>query len=544
MKADKRVVFAIVLWGLTAGAASLFSLPFTLISAGNPLLDDIRFLVRESGNSFRSLTPPLSRDEVLQILDEVDGPSLSGSAREAYDRVSAALNPSLLFSEGLFGLSFHASFAPEIHARTNTAIPYTRKDTESPMAISFPVTLFFADTLQLNFTPMLSADPSYYAEDGAHWGTNIPYEPARFDLNMPLRAFVAAGGAWWNVQLGRDKVSYGAAHTGNLALSASPDYYDFARFSFFAPNFKYSAFISQLPLNIKDLLADGVAPPPDSLGSTTKRYMYLHRVDARFFHRISLGASEGIMVGNSAPEIRFLNPFAIFHSFFAWLDYDKWGDGDMVGSLFSLDLDVAIIPSLAFYGQFVMNEYSTPYERKNWPDQAPNGLGYLAGLEYTHGFKNWNGIFYGEFVYTDPFLYTLSSPFGSFISMRRLSDVGAKSLRYSWIGHPEGRDTMLFALGAGFSKKDLALSVDVSFVNKGEHTLQWDWDMSHESRNASTPSGIAEHRLTAGLAAEWQPFAFLALSGYIGGAMSINANHESGTNEYGMEFGFSAAFTY
>jgi hypothetical protein len=369
-------------------------------------------------------------------------------------------------------------------------------------------------------------------------------------MNMPLRAFVAAGGSWWNVQLGREKVSYGLGHTGNLAISATPDFYDFARLSLFSPNFKYSAFVSQMPLDTSELLPEGFSAG-NKLSHTTQRYLYHHRIDARFFKKLSLGISEALMVGNSAPELRYMSPLIIFHNAWPWRDYDEWNpskpdkESYMTGSLFSLDVDWAVIPSLAVYGQFVLNEFSTPYELENYPDnQPPNGLGYLAGVEYTHVFNQWKALFYGEFVYTDPYLYTLSSPFASYVWMRRLSELGAKPLRYKWVGHPEGRDMALFALGAVVSKTDLLLSADISFINRGEHGIQWDWAQDSEALDARTPTGIVERQLSAGLGAVWKPLAHLSLSGHIGGALLLNAAHQRGVNQSGLELYFSTTLSY
>jgi hypothetical protein len=542
-------LFFVLLFPMPQG---LFAIPFSMISPGDPLLDDIRLLVRESGSSFRSFTPPLSRDEIFRILDEIDPESLAPPLRELYDRAYGALNPALLYAEGLFGLEAHVNLAPEIHVRTNTNIPFSKPDTESPPALAMPLAVYFADTAELVITPSISADPLYYGEQGSFWGVNIPYEAKRFDLNMPLRAFVAAGGSWWNFQLGRDKASYGLGHTGNLALSATPDYYDFARVSLFSRNFKYSAFVSQMPLNLEDpqILSDKRkrAAGAGALLNTTQRHLYHHRIDARFFSRVSLGISEALMAGNSPLELRYMSPLIIMHNAWPWRDYEEWGTGEkgyMTGSLFAFDVDWAIIPSLALYGQFVLNEFSTPYELENHPeDQPPNGLGYLAGVEYTHVFAAWKALAYGEFVYTDPYLYTLSSPFGSYIWMRRLSEIGAKPLRYKWIGHGEGRDMMLFALGASISKTDLLLSADISFVNRGEHTIAWDWTQTDEALKERAPTGIPERRLTLGLGAVWQPLARLSLSGYAAGVLLLNAGHSAGANEAGLELYLSAAMSY
>jgi hypothetical protein len=534
-----------MVWLFIANLSHPQALPYTVISTGDPVLDDLRFVVRESGYSFLSFTPPLSRDEVLRILDDIDTEKLGWAGRDAYRRVYDALNPDSLFSDRLFSLDAHVRIVPEFHIRTNTDLPYNRDYPVSPAFASLPVSLLFADTVQLAVEPLFTRDPTYYAESGSHWGSNIPFDIEQVDMNMPLRGFVAAGGAWWNFQLGRDKVSYGLGHTGNLALSDTPDYYDFLRLSFFSSNIKYSMFVSQLPLNTSGLFADGFAPSSDNelLSNTTQRYMYLHRVDVRLFRHLSLGISEGVMTGNTSPELRFLNPFVLFHSLYSWRDYPKWGTkGDLIGSMFSLDIDLAILPSLALYGQFVMNEFAMEMELDH--ENPPDELGYLVGIEYTHSFNKWNGILYGEFVYTDPYLYTLSSPFGSFIWMRRLADMGNKPNWYRWIGHPVGRDTILFTLGAILSKSDLRFTFDITLINQGEHTIRWDWEKSPETRAERTPSGIGVQKLSSGLEAAWKPISWLTLTGYIGGAMAFNTDHVEGNQQYGMEFSASVAIVF
>ncbi|MDR3335316.1 MAG: capsule assembly Wzi family protein [Treponema sp.] len=538
---------AMMIWLFIAGLPRSVALPYTVISAGDPILDDLRFLVRESGRSFLSFTPPLSRDEVLHILDEIDTEKLGEAGSKVYRRVYDALNPASRFSDELFSLDAHLQIMPEFRIRTNTDLPYNRDYPVSPTFLSLPISLLFADTVQLAVEPIITQDPTYYAESGSHGGTNVPFDIEQVDMNMPLRGFIATGSAWWNLQLGRDKVSYGLGHTGNLALSDTPDYYDFLRLSFFSSNIKYSMFISQMPLITTGLIADGhiLTSGAELLTETTQRYMYLHRLDVRLFRQVSLGISEGIMAGNTSPELRFLNPFALFHSFFAWRDYPKWseGGGDLVGSMFSLDIEWAILPSLAIYGQFVMNEFTMAMELTDH-DNPPDELGFLAGIEYTQSFNNWNALFYGEFVYTDPYLYTLSSPFSSFIWMRRLAQMGNKPNWYRWIGHPAGRDTILFTLGATLTKSDLRFAFDITLINQGEHSIRWDWLHSQEARAERTPSGIAEQKLSSGLEAAWKPISWLTLTGYIGGAMAFNANHVEGNQQYGMEFSASVAVVF
>ncbi|MDR2865085.1 MAG: capsule assembly Wzi family protein [Spirochaetaceae bacterium] len=556
MNMKMRVCIAVCFFfaGLFAGAGDS-SLPYTVFSPGDPIFEKLRFLVVESGNSFLSFTPPLSRNEILNILNDINEESLTPSSRELYWFINDALKPKTVYSEGVFSLSAHILAQPEVHMRTNPDIEFTEKYSARRTALSFPLNFYFSDRAQVAITPMFSSDPSYYAQDGSYAGTNIPYSDSHFDMNMPLRAFIAAGGSWWSLQFGRDKISYGLGRSGNLALSDNPDYYDFLRLSVFISDIKYSLLVTQLPLDLGwdngnySLIAEtkrDIIDPQKDLLNTTQRYFYLHRLDLRLFKKISVGLSEGIMVGNSAPEIRFLNPFTLFHSFFAWRDYADWGKdgkGSGIGSLFSLDINWAIVPALSLYGQFVMNQFAWVTEAD---DPTPNALGYLLGMEYTrYSFDVWRTVFYGEFVYTDPYLYTLSSPFASYISMRRLSPGPKRHLRYMWTGHEEGRDMMLFTLGAAFSKAALSFAFDLSYIARGEHnSLKWDWTDAPGANTLQTPSGNVEHQISLGVRSTWKPLEWLGFSGYIGGVASLNNEHRDGNNQYGAELGLSVSVMY
>jgi hypothetical protein len=222
----KRLKQIICIWFFftAAGIGEIFSVPFVMIPVGDPILEDIRFVMRESGRNFRSFTPPLSRDEAALFLNEVNQDELSAPGRKAYDRIRDRINPNVRFSSGLFNLDARINLALEGRGRSNEDIPWGQGDKKSPPVFSLPIDIFFADNLQLAFTPMLATDPFYYKDPDSYFGTNIPYEADRVDMNMPLRAFAAAGGAWWNFELGRDRLSYGVAHRGNMAVSATPDY--------------------------------------------------------------------------------------------------------------------------------------------------------------------------------------------------------------------------------------------------------------------------------------------------------------------------------
>jgi hypothetical protein len=272
-----------------------------------------------------------------------------------------------------------------------------------------------------------------------------------------------------------------------------------------------------------------------------QRYFYLHRLDFKLFNRVSIGIMEGIMTGNSPLELRYLNPIIFFHSLFAWDDFPKWApnNGSMIGSFASLEVNWNIVRNLAVYGQFVMNEITFPGET----DEHPNALGYLAGIQFAHSFKNWTGVSYLEFIYTDPYLSILSSPFASFIQMDRLGN-------YYYIGYP--RDTISVILGTNFFYGDkLNFSGSFSWIVSGQHNknnltngLTWDWEKGPEAMSRRTPTGTAENKFVLSLGAGWKPQPRLAFNASVAGIISHNNNHTAGSNQIGGQASFSVGFKY
>ena len=253
---------------------------------------------------------------------------------------------------------------------------------------------------------------------------------------------------------------------------------------------------------------------------------------------------EGVIVGDSALELRYLNPLMIFHSFFSWWDYDTWdgNNGDMTGSFLSLELNWNIVTSLAFYGQFAMNQYATGFKKSKWTNQPPDGLGFLSGMRYSHSFKTWASVFYLEYLYTWPYLYMNPSPFASFIYMRSLG-ISPGRLQFFYTGLP--RDTIALKMGTKFFKDDaLSIEGDFTWVSQGKHTIAWDWEKNSTTFDERTPTGTVENKFIFSLAAQWKLYSFLVFGGGVTGIFSRNNGHDSGINETGGQAAFSVSFLF
>ncbi|MDR2542667.1 MAG: capsule assembly Wzi family protein [Treponema sp.] len=528
----------------------LFSSPYDMILAGDPVLEDILYLSLESGKSILSFTAPFAPHEIKRFLDSIDVSNLSIPAQEAFNRVNRRLNPqapiSISGDSFLFMLNINSTI--ETRTRFNSDISWLPQYPKTPPLLSLPLRFYFSDFVQLYMEPIIAVNPVFYNNQKYFEHNVLQNDLDNLEQNMPLRAFMAIGNSWWNFQLGRDRLSYGTGQMGNLAISDNPHFYEFARLSFFTDFFKYSVLVSQMPLDITGIY-DMTNATDNTLIHTTHRYFYLHRLDFSLFNKLSIGLMEGVMVGNSPLEIRYLNPMMIFHSFYSWLNYPPWdagndkpeGSGDMNGSLFSLEINWNVLESLAVYGQFVMNQFATNYKIKRWGTQ-PNGLGYLAGVRHSRSFGEWGSVFFVEFIYTDPYLYMNPSPFASFIHMRYISG-GINSLLYSFVGFP--RDAIAATMGVSlFYNNIIHFLGKFTLVTQGEHKIYWDWKNTAEAYNAATPTGTAETKLITSLDARYSISSYITLKGGISGIFSFNNTHLSGSNIFGGQTEVSINFHY
>ena len=517
-------------------------------------MEDLLYLSLVSGRSILSFAPPLNPAEVRHFLNSIDTSLLPPPALQAYNRVRRRLRvepPPISYSTDNFAFFMNVNSTLQARTRFNTNIAWEPLYPKIPALISVPMRFHFGNFFQLYFENQIQMDPEFFG-NARFFGTNIPTETSAFDASFPLRAFLAAGGSWWNFQIGRDRVSWGTGQMGNLLLSDNPDYHEFMQLSFFSRVFKYTSFVAQMPLELRDHLLPENSPPwnkEDHLWRTMNRHLYIHRLDINLFNRLSIGLMEGLMVGNSPLQIRYLNPAMIFHSFYSGWNYDRWADdtwgywGYMNSSIFSVEVNWNVTNSLALYGQFVMDDFRPRFIVQENSTVHPNGLGRMAGIRYSHTFNTWASIFYFEFIWTDPFLYMNSSPFASFIHMRYLSLIPGR-VHYSYLGYP--RDTLAFTLGAIFFRGNaIRLSGNLSLVISGEMSdMTWQWERSWEAFQKRTPTGTAQNKFITSFGAHWKPLQHFAINFDITGIYSRNNNNLLGSTETGGQAAISVSFFF
>lgn len=504
----------------------------------------IKFLYIAQGHSLPSTTGPWSADELAEMLLVIDKNNLDNVQRSMYDKVADALIARPEVDLDKVGFNFNGYLTLEMYAHTNTD-GYERTartggsyDSEAGVFkphyitekafqgnhwiynerdqqgfLNFELETFATDHFYALFQGTVAnswhSDDDYTEELGvSSISTNIiglkhlKFNLAYFDGNWPYRAFLSTGGENWNIQIGRDRLSWGPGESGNLAISDNMPWQNYGKITTYSKDFKYTFLVSFFPhpVNYWDAQSDtyDATNPPRwhgldnsywSNGAYRGLSMYIgHRFEIRFLNdKFTFAATEGLMYmsEDNTIDVRALNPLNFNHNNYIARNSN---------STLELEFNYTPINGLNVYGEMIVDEIAFPgietppseTERKN-----PTAMGFLAGVKgvFTLG----NGIFhaYAEFAKTDPYLYLRDGVHSNgttgeagyyglnyVVALRNWSSVGA-GITYDeyFLGYTYGPDAVVANVKAGWTTADLKLSVEGSFffMAHGTHDAWTMW---------------------------------------------------------------------
>ncbi len=386
----------------------------------------ITYLYVTQGHALPSTTGPWSVDELDRMLAKINREELSEGAKSTYDYVKGELDFIPWRPAPGIGMKWGLEVSLETYTHTNTESELFRGRfnwnygvlKQKPMLKgsfeTWPVRSFYGYA-------ELSIGNYYHTKDtGNGWldfgetvfNTNILgfQNPPQFvisylNLNMPYRAFAAAGGDHWSLEVGRDRMSWGPGVTGNFVVGDTLQYHNMARFTTYFDSFKYTFVTSFFPhpKNYASLNpAQWGMSPGGQFSVLDGINMFMsHRLEWRMFKdKVNLTLTEAIMYQSATNflDLQILNPCMIFHDYYIRSN---------ANSIVSLELDYTPVRHLNIYGQIVMDEFPLPGEPV--PGKAsvalPNGLGYMLGVKSAGAVGQ--GMLYGsaEWAMTDPYLY-------------------------------------------------------------------------------------------------------------------------------------------
>lgn len=445
-------------------------------SVNSDVYQAITSLYIQSGYALPSTAGPWSSDELIKMLDRVDYSSLAQGGQYTYDYVLSQLyEESKLYEFGL-------DAALETYLHTNTT-HFTKPtnwirgfDDRKPFLDitleTWPSKHFYGFTslsiMQTKFSDFV--DNTSNAIKSKFFGehiltTNLFFIPpgviGDLDLGMPYRAFGSFGGDGWSVEVGRDKLSWGAGVTGNFMLSDHLKYHNQGRFTTYGKNFKYTFATSFFP-HPKDYYptdTDEFNQDQRSQGWVIDGLnMFIgHRVEWRMFYdKVGLALSESIMYQsrNNLIDLRVLSPTTILHNYYIRSNSN---------SLLTLEVDYSPIKYLNVYGQIAVDEMALPGEPVPGKDDSafPSAFGYMLGVKSSYPVNK--GVVYGSFEWalTDPFLYLRYGEdlekqkqgipgINYVVAIREYLDGGRIGYDEQFLGYPFGGDAIVFNLQGGY----------------------------------------------------------------------------------------------
>ncbi|MDR3275887.1 MAG: hypothetical protein LBT11_01545, partial [Treponema sp.] len=204
----------------------------------------IKALYISQGLALPSTAGPWSEAELTAMLDRINPDALSAGERAAYDYAQAAFaHPRPVFA-------FSGNVTLELTGHTNKDDFWHPDDFILPWNERRPMAALDFETwmggatygffeLSIGNSPYTDRIPAgnsdiydlLYAETGQRFVTSrlwinsaimtnlILVPPAAagdIDMTFPYRTFVAAGGDYWSLQIGRDRIAWGSGESGNL----------------------------------------------------------------------------------------------------------------------------------------------------------------------------------------------------------------------------------------------------------------------------------------------------------------------------------------
>jgi hypothetical protein len=565
-----RSVFGLVLCFLPQGG--LFSLPpQKVLHPGDWAYDALAILSREQRRVFLA-DSRITVAQMERFLAEIDSASLSESGLVIYDRLAAYLASEtwLGFQSDAVSGGLDLILQPELYYKTNESVSWIYDGHSRKAIIQAP--------LGFSLGPWITAEMDLYFGENEYAATlhdnyvNIPMDPvSQADIHFPKRAYMSAGipvgkAPGINFSIGLGDNFFGKTRTGSIIISEYLERTIYGQATIYSPALKYTAQVLQYEVN---------------------KYHYMHYLQVRPHKAISISLAEGVMV-NAPLELRFLNPFTIFHSYESFKTYsnynedlghkpneagvdelwDKNPDGSdkydrtydpnnhsRIGSYFGVKLEFQPMRYLRFYGLFVMDQFNLPMKKTHWLDTLyPDAAAFQAGVEFSFPTAKGYWEFGFEGVYTYPYMYVMWDKSWSFYKEVPELDPGPP-LRY-WTGSRFGPDTVAGAFWAGFRSStfwNVGLSLEFSARGERSELSVFDRDNSindtyrpnHSVYDVTaSPTGIPLFTYTASFLYECQlreSIRFAVLPGY---RFAFNAGHEEGRTEHGFEFTLSMRFKF
>ncbi len=534
----------------------------------------IRDLIIEQGLGAPSSAGPWSTDELLKILQGINTAKLSADSSSNYTWIKERLTekPNFFISRE-FSFDTGVQVTGELYLHSNSSQffdedeewvqDYTKREPLLSIPFEFWGTENIYGTIDLTlrnnrFYTNTTSSSGFF---GPAFSTNLIFDdnPSNVDLSFPWKAYVSVGDRNWNVQFGRDTVSWGNGSTGNMVIGNHMDYHEFLRVTTYYDPFKYSFLAISFPH--PDLYKQAPTDPnlpwtPSETISSIQTFIG-HRFEFLLFEKLRLSLTEGIMYQGETYDFRFFSPFVILHNYY------MRGNAN---SILSAEVDYSIMPSLLIHAQFVMDDLALGVESATSSTAQPNAWGALAGVHYTKSIDRGMLHLLLEGAYTTPYLYLRDSgitsgnpayptaqPIDFVVGYQQYTQLSGMQIDEDFLGFKYGGDAIILNLIASYTKRDIwEIRGGLFWMLHGTHDTETLYELGPEAASSQTPTSqnnssdknAVETTFISSAGGSYQITPDLRLRSSLNWVLKWNpGNITASGNESDLQFSFGISYT-
>lgn len=537
----------VVFWALVCSVAA-FSAPrrgSDLVPSGHWLYDAISDIEIDFGRwNFVDHTP-LTVMELRGMLEEIPVEKLSEAGRAQYFHAMEYFDQfDFSLDAGIFSLGIEPKLNIDGFAKSNQSLKWLYNYHERQRLAEAPVRISLSDYLTVNMGLGVGQRRSYMTR---HYNyVNHVFMEDAFDPNITHNTYLSSGYRWnngvgVNLNFGIGSHNYGRASLGSVIQSDWLSDLPYGNLRVYSPYFTYAFNIQQL---------------------NQKETMYTHEIDFRLFRRFTFGFLEG-GAAYDVFDMRFLNPFGIFHAYELNNQYD-WI------SYMGVKFNYVPCKNLRLYFLIAKTEHQMFTEQTSGAGALPEGRGLQGGFDVHLPVKGGFLKFNLEGYYASPYLWIKQSPNWSLVSAKG----DDKAPEYEWIGSPVGPDSFAGKFSVAYEKPGKwSLGLNYIFAARGEFSSDdiftvykndvYNWINGHTTerryetrwiyvdnpkyalgREYASPHGIAEYDNIIYLRASYSPLKWLTFVAQPAYIMAFNHNHKSGNFEHGFEMALSCRLDF
>ncbi|MDX9959560.1 MAG: hypothetical protein RBT68_14055, partial [Spirochaetia bacterium] len=218
-----------------------------LLDVGSRAYSYLAAIFLEQGLAAPNSARPWSLEELRFELGRVEPARLSAAGSQSYTYLKSLLG--MPETQPALQASIGAILTPEVFVRTQLSGNHVEEDSypwvhgyeERRSLLEFPLELWLGDGFYA--VSIFEAKEEHATTREADNYSNLLVDDpnVRLDLYFPFKAYASVGGEGWSFRFGRDSLSWGNGHTGNLVLSDWSDFYDYLGLSLFGDRIKLSS---------------------------------------------------------------------------------------------------------------------------------------------------------------------------------------------------------------------------------------------------------------------------------------------------------------